>query len=333
MNKILLVYEDYADLMAVEATLKKIGFDVIGLSNEYSIPEQMVAFNPDLVVGCGNGGKVSSLGVGKRLKETNRWQGKSLLIFSPNFKPNPADLIRIRVDMILESPVIPIRLVQVIGKMLGHDEATLIERLNKAQTEINQKQSGIGAKGSGKYSTEEEPIFVKGTIDTNRSSSNEEGYGTPEKMPFQIENNENEDDKPLKKIFNFNDPSDSELASKEDEDDAFLSVDLKALEQELMGGGAPVSVEDTSDVADEQVELLETQKKAQKDLENSEKDLKQRISKYSEMVADLKVSPKSSVTRVEAKRRLRRLKAELKDQNLSELDKLRQEFTKALFKK
>ena len=59
MNKILLVYEDYADLMSVEGTLKKVGFDVIGLSSEYAIAEQVLAFNPDLVVGSGRGGKVN----------------------------------------------------------------------------------------------------------------------------------------------------------------------------------------------------------------------------------------------------------------------------------
>ena len=95
MNKILLVYEDYTDLMSVEATLKKVGFDVIGLSSEYSVAEQMLSFNPDVVVGSGRGGKVSSLGVGKRLKEMSRWQGKAILIFPANFKPTPQELLKI----------------------------------------------------------------------------------------------------------------------------------------------------------------------------------------------------------------------------------------------
>ena len=107
MNKILLVYEDYADLMAVESTLKRVGFDVVSVSSEYSLQQQMLAFNPDVVVGAGRGGKVSSLGVGKRLKEMARWHGKSVLIFPANFKPSPQDLIKIRVDMILEAPVLP----------------------------------------------------------------------------------------------------------------------------------------------------------------------------------------------------------------------------------
>ncbi|WP_374073877.1 hypothetical protein [Bdellovibrio bacteriovorus] len=348
MNKILLVYEDYADLMAVEGTLKKVGFDVIGLSSEYAIAEQMLAFNPDLVVGSGRGGKVNSLGVGKRLKEMTRWQGKSVLIFPANFKPNPQELIRIRVDMILEAPVPPLRLVQVIGKILGHDEAILLERLNKSM-HVESPQKTSSTVGGPKHSPEGEAIYVKGIVEGENPES-EESSLDPERV--QVDSQEftlNTEEQGKKVSFRFGDRMSSAGAEAEttsDAEGAFPDVDLKALERELLGGGAPEvervetingdllqpadSVE-VSEVGEDEEAAVQT--KAREELEKSEKTLKDRIAKYSGMVADVKVSPKSTVTRVEARRRQKQLEADWDEQNLNELDKLRREFTKALFKK
>ncbi|WP_373997723.1 hypothetical protein [Bdellovibrio bacteriovorus] len=348
MNKILLVYEDYADLMSVESTLKKVGFDVIGLSSEYAIAEQMLAFNPDLVVGNGKGGKVSSLGVGKRLKEMTRWQGKSVLIFPANFKPHPQELIRIRVDMILEAPVAPLRLVQVIGKILGHDEAVLLERLNKAMhVESPQKTGGSSVVG-GKAGTENEAIYVKGVVPDATQEGSSDASLQSERIQEESQQFPLSPEEETKKFsFKFGDrmsQATSEKTSASSEESAFPDVDLKALERELLGGGAPeverVDVLDNTTAQEDSVAVSgsadvdpEIQAKAKADLQKAEEGLKDRVSKYSNIVADVKVSPKSTVTRVEARRRQRELATHWDGQNLSDLDKLRQEFAKALFKK
>ncbi|MGZ3791537.1 MAG: hypothetical protein ACXVCP_04275 [Bdellovibrio sp.] len=347
MNKILLVYEDYADLMAVEASLKKAGFDVIGLSTEYSIAEQMLAFNPDIVVGSGKGGRVSSLGVGKRLKEMSRWQGKSILIFPANFKPNPQELIRIRVDMILESPVLLPRLVQVIGRMLGHDETVLLEKINKAgPVDVSSKSPGSSGKGHFKLSPENEAIYVQGSTDQAPDEEedvlkkNETKESVRAEKEFQFED-ANPEGQRGKFPFVFGDrisagTSENEKSASGENGEAFPDVDLKALERELTGGGAP-EVEKSEPIADElssvRTEEDELHLKAQEELHNVESGLKGRIAKYSKMVADVKISPESTVSRVEARRRQKGLQEDLDKKNLRELDNLRQQFAKALFKK
>lgn len=341
MNKILLVYEDYAELMSVEATLKKVGFDVVGLSSEYSVTEQVLAFNPDLIVGSGKGGKVSSLGVGKRVKEMVRWQGKVILVFPANFKPTPQELIRIRVDMVLEAPVAPLRLMQVIGRILGHDEATLLERLNKSMHMESPQKTTVGG-GGVKFNTEGEAIYIKGTV--NESSSDTEL--SPERIDQDSEDSSVSSENQKEKFsFKFGDrvsSADREQSSKS-EDQGFPDVDLKALERELLGGGAPeverietaVPEEDLSFVrggADDSVDEG-LQARAKQQLEASEKGMADRVAKYSSIVGDLQVSSRSTITRVEARRRQKQLKEDLGDQNLNDLDELRREFTKALFKK
>lgn len=62
MKKVLLCYEDFSEMTQVQTILKKIGFDVMVSSSEFSLPEQVLSFRPDLVIGCGKGTKVSTIG-------------------------------------------------------------------------------------------------------------------------------------------------------------------------------------------------------------------------------------------------------------------------------
>ncbi len=65
------------------------GFDVIGLSSEYAVTEQIVAFNPDLVVGAGRGGKVSSLGSRKTAEGDGALARQSRADFSGKLQAQP----------------------------------------------------------------------------------------------------------------------------------------------------------------------------------------------------------------------------------------------------
>lgn len=315
MDKILLVYEDYADLMAVESALKKVGFDVLGLSSEYAVTEQILAFNPSLVVGSGKGGKVSAVGVGKRLKEMNRWLGKVVLIFPAGFKMDPAELMRVRTDMILEAPVTPIRLLQVIAKVLGHDEGVLLDRFNKVLNTEPGIRGSIVTKGLP--STEEDAIYVKGSI-------------PGEEVGSDIDSEESSNSE----HFRFGDRTSASSTQGADGDaqsalqDGF-DLDLKALEQELMGGGVPA----VEQVPASEDALEDIQVKARAEVAKAQARASERTLKYKEMIKDVKVSPKSTVTRVEARRRAKIMNADVDAKKANELDELRREFTKALFKK
>lgn len=332
MNKILLVYDDYTELMAVESALIKVGFDVVSLTNEYGITEQVLGFNPDLVIGSGTTGKVTSLGVGKRLKDLNRWTGKAILIFSPGHKPQPDDLIRIRMDMVLESPVPVRRLIQVAGKLLNHDEVGLLEKLDKALEA-----------GGARFSLDGEAIYIQGNTDsadkglTLRSERVDE-----DSQNFSLSPEEQVEKKKIS--FRFGDRISEEhtvVSGKADSADnevevAFGDVDLQDLEAELLGKAPVVESEIAEAVAEalpEDRELAQIQAKAREDLDKSAENLRERVEKYQALVADVKVSPKSTITRTEAKQRQRQISASWDFENLNKLDKLRQEFAKALFKK
>jgi hypothetical protein len=159
MRKILLIYEDFNELTSLEASLKKGGFDVIGLSTEYSLSEKMLSFRPDIVIASGRGPKVSTISVGKKLKDMTKWPGKSILIFPTGFKPNPQDLIKARMDLILESPIALNRMIQILAKLMGLAEQNLMDKINK----ISVAESEASRVGNSNYTPEvEEPVFVKG---------------------------------------------------------------------------------------------------------------------------------------------------------------------------
>lgn len=159
MSKVLLVYDDFAELSNLDSALKKVGFDVIALTNEYTVKDQVVTFNPDVIVVCGDSSRVSTLSVGKKLKEMSRWQGKSILVFPPNYKIPPDDLLKIRMDMMLETRVSLTKMIQVIAKYAGQDENQVVDRLVKPFS--NEKSDSSSPKSEpGKLGEDQNQIQI-----------------------------------------------------------------------------------------------------------------------------------------------------------------------------
>jgi len=318
MNKILLVYDDYTELMSVESALKRVGFDVIGLSSEYAVAKQVVSFNPELVIASGSSGKVNSLSVGKRLKDMSRWQGKALLIFSPQLKPTALELIKIRADMILEAPILVPRLLQILAKVLGHEEAVLLERLKRPGVESTPKSfNTVISQGPA---LGEDSFYIRGKnipeSENRKSSFNIEPQGSDE-----ISN------EPLaKKTFDFRIGSRVTNADKEEKieskDGIFPDVDLL--------GGKPADTE-ISVVYDSESE--EKSVPAAPEFEKAQRDLKQRVAKYQSLVENVSVPAQSTMSRIETRKRQKKLTEDWNKQEIVELDELRRQFTKALFKK
>lgn len=161
MLKILLVYDDFQELTSVELMLKKIGFDVVGITSEFSLAEQLLSFNPQIIVAQGRTAKVSTANVGRRLRESVRWDGQSVLVFYPNAKPQATELLKIRMDVGLEYPVEPTKLVQVLAQLGSLDTNQLLDKLIKNMSPDAAHSSN---KESANFSnrTETESVFVSG---------------------------------------------------------------------------------------------------------------------------------------------------------------------------
>lgn len=154
MVRILLVYEDFNELTLTESYLKKVGFDVVGISNEVLINDQILTFNPEVIVAFGKNLKVSSFSVGQKLKDNPKFNGKVVIIVPKEIRAAPHEMMKMKMDAILESPVKPEKLISVLSKLAGIAPGTLADKFKKSKIkdpEIEKLIMVSGALSDGKY--------------------------------------------------------------------------------------------------------------------------------------------------------------------------------------
>ncbi len=131
MSKVLLLFEDINELGMVESLLKKLGFDTMSSSNEYSLKEQVLGFNPQLVMIHGRNRRLHTVAVSQKLKLDTQFKGKVVVVVEKGERFASADLATMRVDGILEAPLEPKNLVVAVAKILGIDDKPLWEKYEK----------------------------------------------------------------------------------------------------------------------------------------------------------------------------------------------------------
>lgn len=318
-SKILLVYEEYSEMMVAQNTLLKVGYDVLGISTEYTVSENVLSFNPDVVVGCGKGGKVTTIGVGRRMREMARWQGKCILIFPAGFQPNPQDFAKIRGDILLESPIPGVRLLQVIAQLVGDDEAALMDRLAK--------QSALDLPDQG-------PIIV----DSLPKSPKEAASFEPPQ--FEIPNSSTAGAAPSIGSAK-SERADAPTAGSAKADQSKGTPDLESLWKELTDGApSPATSEAPKskisfDLKERQEEMSEFELGAlAKELENVKKTERERVARYAKITSKMDpVNTPQGFSKVKSRQVQKELVKSWNRNEIADLDQLRREFTQALFRK
>lgn len=110
MDRVLLIIDDIQYSRHVEMTLRKVGFEVEAINNEFNVNETLLTYNPDYIICRGNSNRLSVLNVARKLKEGSRFNGKVVLIFPEGFKLSPDDLIQMKMDLLLFEPMSTLRL-------------------------------------------------------------------------------------------------------------------------------------------------------------------------------------------------------------------------------
>ncbi len=129
MDRVLLVIDDIQYAGHLEMTLRKVGFDIETMTNEYSLTEKILTFNPDYVIVKGNNSRVSSMSVGKKLRESTKFPGKVILIFTEDHKSTPEEFIKVRMDLLLFEPMSALRLVINLLNMTQLDKESITDKL------------------------------------------------------------------------------------------------------------------------------------------------------------------------------------------------------------
>lgn len=352
MSKILLVYDDFAELNATELSLKKGGFDVIGLTNEYTVKDQIVAFNPEILVGFGNTQRVNSLSVAKKLKDMNRWTGKSILIFPKGYELAADELIRMRMDMLLESPISVIRLIQIICKLLKLDEKQVIEKLAKSFAKdrnddlafasydsdtlkmiqnIQGELENLGANKSivtsaaAPASEAQVPSEEKENLAQVIDVVAEEPQRVPTKSFFELEPDEEAPERNTTDVDPFA-ALISELKGESPQElEARIAAEKAAAQALLLPTKPAVMPEELLDfnVVGQQIK---------DEIAASASELSEKMKKYTQMTEALHLYPESTIKKVKAKKQLNDLKKDWNPDDLDEQDKVRRQFVTELFK-
>lgn len=132
MDRVLLIIDDIQYNRQVEVSLRKVGFEVESVNNEFSMNEPLLAFNPDYIIVRGNSSRLSVLNVGKKLKDSSlSTNTKIILVFPENFEVASDDLFRLRADLVLNDPISTLRLVLYLISLTGQDAEFLKEKLLK----------------------------------------------------------------------------------------------------------------------------------------------------------------------------------------------------------
>jgi hypothetical protein len=139
MDRVLLIIDDIQYSHHLEMTLRKIGFDVESSNNEYNINDTVLTFNPEYIICRGNSARLSTLNVGRKLKDLNsKFMGKVVLIFSAGIKVSPEDLIKLKMDLLLFEPISTLRLSVHLFSMAGGDFEIIKDKLLKFAITDNQ---------------------------------------------------------------------------------------------------------------------------------------------------------------------------------------------------
>ncbi len=172
MDRVLLVFDDLQYSLHLEMTLRKVGFDTETITNEYNLSEKLLTFNPDYIIVKGNSQRVSSMQIGKKLKDTVRYLGRVILIFPDDQKPGPEDLIKLRMDILLFEPISALRLVAHILSLTSVDHAAIMDKLLRiAHTDSQFRQYEQQILKTSGASIDAEIQFISGRLKEQKDGS------------------------------------------------------------------------------------------------------------------------------------------------------------------
>lgn len=133
MRRILLVIDDFNELVGLETLFRRLGFDVLSLGRESLVVDAILGFPPDLVIATGRGRHVNGLHLAAKLRIGP--VNPRLVVLLParedgDFSSDPA-LLKAEVDAVIETPFDPQAALKVVARLLAIPADPLLAKLSK----------------------------------------------------------------------------------------------------------------------------------------------------------------------------------------------------------
>lgn len=132
MVRVLLLLEDYNELLFTETILKKVGFDVESSKNHLNLVEILLGFNPEVLVVPGNGRRIHLAEVLQQVRKQRR-QPEIFVIGE-----NELVLQDGAIAKVLTHPLNPKELLTSLAEHSGLDSESLLDKYKRAQAETRE---------------------------------------------------------------------------------------------------------------------------------------------------------------------------------------------------
>ncbi|MCM2282222.1 MAG: hypothetical protein NDI61_10285 [Bdellovibrionaceae bacterium] len=130
MTKIMLVIDDYNEMVFIETLLKRMGFDVLSLSKDSNLGDALVGFFPSLVMAMYKRPTVDGIKVSIHVKR-QVGNAKVVLLYPQGSVPKLSAEQKSKIDALIEVPIQPQDTLLIIAQLLKLDGTALIEKYDK----------------------------------------------------------------------------------------------------------------------------------------------------------------------------------------------------------
>ncbi len=147
MRRILILIEEYNEMVFIETFLRKIGFDVVGIQKASKLEGELLSFNPNILFISGKSKQIPAVEICKDiLKKHGESSPNIIYLYSGKPTESMMELDGL-VSAFIESPVDPGKLIHIISVIGEMDEEKLI---NKYQKMVSARESQVAKEASEK---------------------------------------------------------------------------------------------------------------------------------------------------------------------------------------
>jgi len=159
MRKILLVIEEYQELVALENLLRRIGFDVLSVSKDVLITDALVRFAPDIVIASFKGRAVDGLKVAVRFRKSSPTTRIALTCVKNNASSITHEVQEV-VDAFIVLPAQPHNVIRIVSGLGELDSAPLLEKYNKISAQKPLELNSIFVNGDAGMNEDDASPYV-----------------------------------------------------------------------------------------------------------------------------------------------------------------------------
>lgn len=172
MRKVLLVIDDFNELVGLEKLFRRLGFDVLSLGRDATVGEVVLYFPADLCISSFKGKNVDGARLRGKLRKSNS-EVKLVVLLPQGMTLSESDVKSFEVDAVIETPFDPVSALRLVGRLM---------KLNVDELESKYKKIV-----SARLFQPEELRIVKSGSDTSKSQHQQSLSGGSEEPNSQSE--------------------------------------------------------------------------------------------------------------------------------------------------